>query len=1240
MKQLPITDQWYQIFSDVGHPKFGGIDICKLEDNSKELPPSLLQFFFKEMDEELDFAVGPYLESIIQKFAFRAHEYQMKRGGPLMAIGYPMLSFQVDRKVYHSALLLCPVNMVYEPGVCKVKQVKHAKVYPNYWLLETIKTQLGIDLLEVFEDFTSGQRLDHHVFPQFIQQFADLVSRGKVDQFEQITPLANTELEEYPYLWNSAVLGCFPSQHFPSFSRKENHQKLAEKGVNHEFGLLSLDPFQATAFKSTFTNNRVVVSGPQGSGKTHLAVQLITNGLSNGHRCLVISSHLAPLKEIQKRLTNSGLTLASFLLQQPFQGIYLLLDFVRSAINGNRSSVGYGPLKGFQGTLTQLMRLKRKLDTQHVAAKEEILCGYHWTELVGRYLERNREEGKAFLVTQLNPQDFSFSDKEYMTLQNAIRKSETLFHVLSELDSPLAKLNHRIFLSFTEEASKAYVNRTISFLGQKGEKLMIRYASFLADYEDALFLFYDKRTGRVLEDLVNLKETIRDGRQSFGEQLDASPSGLNVKAIFSSNAKRVVAYKKEIQRLYRQLSSHFNTSPLFDFKFPDEPIDSVAETEKFIANFETTLNLWRRDINRFIQDEKNRLTTKTVFSPLGLDEQLRQLTYDFDLFQQQVRQEAFFEEPFASKHLIIGQQHQFLVQFVNELQKVSAAMPEFEPYYRWHKHWLHLDNKSQMVVQAMINAKVTQWQGSFESWYWHHALIKFNNIHLPVNHEDLEAYIELERAFKSILPTQINAQIQHLLLSTAQATKKHQKQLYTQIMGQKSGAGSSDLGLDAAGQAQLLNMLPCLLTSVSAFSEVAHSELMDPYDLIIVEEAHTLHADLLSKLSSWGKRVVFLLDEDQATDAVHMAGGINEYRKNHATSNLTLDMLHRWQPGNLLAFGNGRQLNPQFVVPFEIKFHDVGGRFSETELTNEEEAHFILKWLNNIQETPQRTLPKIGIVCFTEEQASLLYQYFSRIKNQHLAGAERIKQLERNGLEISTIMDLVGADYDIILMTLTYGVIDLKGKVSTEIGILNQPAGQIQLRRLIASGANKMHIVRSLPTSFLEEAFKGGHGQGLFLLSTYLLFLEAIANGDVNKQEEVLLTFEKVLPRYIGGSKKKKAITFLKEVMLSLSPLLSRFEIIEPFELANIQFPVVLQRKDQPEKYYYFICDGFFSNHPNVDYCWEYEQIQFFREKNFEPIWIWSVNWWKNKEHEINRILSYLESEHIKVENATSRPVN
>ena len=56
--------------------------------------------------------------------------------------------------------------------------------------------------------------------------------------------------------------------------------------------------------------------------------------------------------------------------------------------------------------------------------------------------------------------------------------------------------------------------------------------------------------------------------------------------------------------------------------------------------------------------------------------------------------------------------------------------------------------------------------------------------------------------------------------------------------------------------------------------------------------------------------------------------------------------------------------------------------------------------LNQIERTPQRTFPCVGIVCMTRGQRDKLSDLLLGIKQRRSAGVETIQQLERNGLSV------------------------------------------------------------------------------------------------------------------------------------------------------------------------------------------------------------------------------------------------
>jgi hypothetical protein len=140
----------------------------------------------------------------------------------------------------------------------------------------------------------------------------------------------------------------------------------------------------------------------------------------------------------------------------------------------------------FQTVLNKTIREQNKLDNAWKSLHKPLFGSLDFSETVGRYLRANRTEGKELLLSQLNPQDFTFSEQEYNLIVDAIYASEPFFRRFPTLHHPLGNLNGSIFSEYSSAKGMQWTTGKVKSLSDKATALHHRYISQTNDYAESL----------------------------------------------------------------------------------------------------------------------------------------------------------------------------------------------------------------------------------------------------------------------------------------------------------------------------------------------------------------------------------------------------------------------------------------------------------------------------------------------------------------------------------------------------------------------------------------------------------------------------------------------------------------------------------------------------------------------------------------------------------------------------------
>ena len=1206
----------------------GCVELPQLDLEGIDYSDRLVAMLFDPRSEPLEMRLRPYLDHIFRNYHFASINARQRKGRHLFGVGFPLFLFWSDTGWKSFPLFIARMQLQSRQEGLFIARDRDGDLEPNPYLLGYLREQFGKDYWKTCKALLAKPFVHEKDLNKTIQQISGQTGMALWSKEHSWAPLPEPgQLEPYQesgVIVKTGYLGLFE----PLLTRREvksTSEVPPEQGSGtegHPFGLLSLDPFQEKVYRAIRQGGEcTVVEGPKGSGKTHLMVQLISNALANGKNCLVLSNYLAPLKEVSSKLAHFDLRAVSFLYQKQPQDDGLLLELLRSVLEQAPRSNPAPDNDQFGQHLDKIIRARRNLDDQYQLVRTPLINGWNWTELVGRFYRFNRREGREKLAMQLNPQHFEFNSKEYNLLIRDVEEGAALIDRVEKPDSSLAELHPRLFLTGNKEDNGREVERRLSFNLAKGKKLLDQYASEQSRYAEALYLHYDGLLAN-LDDLIRrFRELHAEARNRFGERLFRKGGMSGLFSAFSANAKRLKEERNKLSRAYHSLAKHFGKDPFFDFDFPPvTDIQGLAKTGTTVDRFANALDEWRLDLNKVIRDDLGRLSTKTALGGLGFNRRLEELEYDLELFVRHLNEEQLVSEEFSHQMLILPQQQQFLETLVSRLERLYRAAPEFVDFYDWQRFWIKLSDQSRLVVKALSKSRAESWVEAFESWYTNQCLIKFNRPGLPQYSLDLPEYCAQSYKFKDILRRRIVELLGQARWQCADRLRKKNRLFYNTLVQRKNDRPADSVKLLREHFEEVVACIPVLFSTPVNISAIIDRNGFE-FDYVLVEGGQTLWKQEIEALKKWGKQVVVLAEGSPADlpSGEELPDGLSYLKTQPDTLCFRLRNIHQWQPGNLPALQQGQLLYPRDSQEVDIDYIQLEARYDEQQRINEEEAQLVLRLLNDIRETPQRTYPKVGIVCLTEGQRNLIMGYLHRIKQQDLPGSDKIRQLERNGLGISTPGDLVGTGYDILIVSVTYGEIDLKGNITAHLSELDNQFFVHTFQGLLSAGGTRIQVVSSLPPGMLENfAMDLPLHSGRRLLAYYLLYLKSLSADTPSRTDTERLVKDFSASRKPSG---QGPSYFEEEVVRTLQPFLpTQAAGPDPDRGYGLQSKYILP-DSQPEKaHFYLLTEGFFSTSEVIDYDWDYRRIKHLERIGYEAIPVWSANWWKNRDGELKRL--------------------
>lgn len=1213
------------------------VDICTLDSKrekaAQDFIDSLLKTGVVDMEIHSTFQAANQLRHLF----FESRNREKLTGDKSLAVGFPLLFTRLDNEIWASPLFLWRISM--EPSINRVNSwvIRHNDSHPveaNYQLLDHLNKAYLNDFSDTILDFGNNDQLR---FADVQRICETLVERLDLQYFQKNGRVQGTaqgnEIKDLAYrgaiVW-SGVIGLFDPQWkmeaLPSIDFPVSWDKQVLPSFTHPFGLFTQTPTGIAALEKIQEEPITVVKNRANKAKIQLIAQLLTNALANGQKCLVIGEQVTTLRAIQQLLTSQQLDQLYFTLKEPATDKSLLLELLKALSQNDTHPPLLKPPK-YSALVEKCLRLKNVLDEQYQTIHKPIFAQQNWTHLVGRFLKSNRIEGKELLNSQLQPQDFTFISKEYQILKTSIEICKPLYQNISTLKHPLGDLNAAIFTEKTEGEGLKFIQEKTAYFLKRGEAIQLEYIKGQQGYSERLRTHYDKRQRELQQKVKQVQETIEEYTNEFGQQfMQASPTALKIKGWISSTPQQILTARITTQEQFRELKDLYAQNDYFYYEFPiDTSTQNIVQIKGHLKRFLEELNAWQLRINDEVQESMQRLSYQTALPNLEYRNHLKQLEEQLDGLIEEINETKLLENRITNKMLTLAKQQRFLEDVLEQMEGTRYNLRDFTAFYQWHRNWLLLDIKSRKVVKALVKVKPNNWQAAFESWYFNQLLLKYQSTNLPNREEDFLNFYENYEVLKPLLRQQLLFTWEQRKESAVKQLKAQNKKVYNLIFGKKNHQLSEErnlpeilkLGLNAITEVQ-----PILFTTAAV---AAHDlpKVKEHFDYLIFADAEEVKYETALPSIGLGKRVVILGDVQFGEGKPVLT--LLDYVQQQRLPSITLETPPLGVANAALRFHNNL-FDPLFdltlvkepALPTSLRVEHVEGRFNEKEGTNDVEAQHILTLLNNIKPTQQRTYPKVGIACFTPEQRNLLAAYLLKIKQKRSSGSEMIQQLERNGLGVYTLEELVGQHFDILIISITYGTIDMHGTLTRELGQVSQNKNLEWLRLLTSSAGQQLVLVNSLPLSDLENYLSKPEELGTFLLASLLEYAQSVQNHQAEQQFYNLqqLQTRAPLPAF--------DMLMAEEICAGVLPYLGGDRLATNVVFNGIRIPLLILPIKDNQPATAVIPDGYFSKDTLTAYEWERAQQLKLEEMNFLYYPAWSVKWWRNPEQEARKLASWV----------------
>jgi len=1025
---------------------------------------------------------------------FESKNLERIKGHQSLAIGFPMFIAPDGDDFVVAPLFFVNIELEQTQDSGNswaiVKNANH-KVRFNPFLEKYFNQKFGEKYDLKLSDLVQRSDLSFGNIKGFVSEFANK-NQLEIPSVYKIFPVPNEEelakeSERGNIKW-SGVVGIFS----PLMGDDLNVDQAAisadffneielDRTDKHEFGLLDVDPWQESAFQGTLNNQNFLVSGAKGSGKSRIVLNTILNGLSNGEKTIVISNRVSALNELQAGLAKALDAPLHFLMKNEKMERAQFLALLKASAQSNRKPTF--DAADWKYKVNKTAREKKKLDRVYHAVNNPIFGKFNWTDVVGLFLKNNSIEGKEKLSSQLKVQDYDYEFKEYEGLNFGVSRCQEPFSKIQDFNHPLNTFHESVFLEHNKEEALPSVQSRISDFKNQAIDLQNQFIERTDNYKTALQDSYENTYSLLSNKLELLQDYIEDSENKHGKHFtEGFFEWVGFKSYFSKKNKAIYKDRKLLVKKYEDLRLSYRQNKAFESVFEKE-VDTreVKLIQERLAALHNDLETWRGTINGDVQEQMSKLTSRSVNTKVeGHHELILELEEKLDSFILEINESQLFQDNFTNKMLTLVKKQQYLENIIEDLDKAEHNLTDFDVFYDWRSKWLALPKSGKKIVKALIKVKADDWGAAFRSWYLFNFLNKNQSPDLPKEDASLKEFVDDYLSLQQMIPTQIQSVWADKKQKGIAGIRKSNRAVYQFFDGKNVNEFNQKTIGESLGNSwdEITNLIPVIFcTPEVAFSFLKGNSTQPIFDRVIFEEANLLGLMESLNLSKLGKQRLIIGDQgpissDIENSLLDWASAQNiesiQLRKSYGQTikNLTAFNNAAFIPENIPTTANGNKLD---LESKNFKVDAVNGRFSETDSINEAEAHHILHLLNQVKQTPQRTYPSVGIACFTYQQRDLISQFLSDIKKQNAAGVDTIKHLERNGLGVFDIANMSAEQFDVVIVSLTFGALNTKGEITEKIEQLNTNSGLKKIYSFATGPKQQLILVHSIPEKTLEN---------------------------------------------------------------------------------------------------------------------------------------------------------------------------
>ena len=450
----------------------------------------------------------------------------------------------------------------------------------------------------------------------------------------------------------------------------------------------------------------------------------------------------------------------------------------------------------------------------------------------------------------------------------------------------------------------------------------------------------------------------------------------------------------------------------------------------------------------------------------------------------------------------------------------------------------------------------------------------------------------------------------------------------------------------------LFDLVPCWLASPEAVSNIFPME-KGMFDMVIVDEASQLAAERAMPFLYRGERKVIAGDENQlkphdlfqmqdeenedADEILSIESLLNLAKRRHPTHTLQWHYRSRWQ--QLIDFSNHAFYNGQLhVAPNVYKnapdppiaWFDCDGVWENH--ANQMEASRVVDEIHRILQDAQQnktTAPTLGVIAFNVGQRDAILDAIETRQDKDPEFARLYSLAEHpeskkndDRIFIRNIENVQGDEREVIIFSVGYAK-DSNGRLRMYFGSLNKEGGENRLNVAITRASKKIIVLCSFDPNDMTYAPKN---KGPRFLKGFLLYARAVSRRDDERVSQILDELNPATARRstsTSGTHDSNTVAHDSVFEAIVYDHLQRhgYEVDAQVGQSGYRIDLAIVHPQDPGRYVLGVeCDGAQYHSAKSARERDVYRQKFLERRGWAIARIWSRDWWRNPEAEIEKI--------------------